>query len=91
MRTPPRAGSPLVIPAPEPESIPPPTPIQVLNSLPFNPLFPLTYSVILSPDAFGRISTLHPTHGPRHHGPQDTAIARHFVRPICPSTGLAGL
>ena len=81
---------PLVIPAPEPASIPPPTPIQVLNLLPFNPLFPLTYSVILSPVAFGRISTLHPTHGPRHHGPQDTAIARRFVRPIRLSTGLAG-
>ena len=87
---PPPPPTPLVIPAPDPASLPPPTPIQVLNLFLFHPLFPFTYSVILSPDAFGRISTLHPTHGPRHHGPQDTAIARRFVRPIRLSTGLAG-
>ena len=41
-----------------------PTPVPVLNLFLFPPLFPLTYSVILLPDAFRRIYTLHTPHGP---------------------------
>ena len=58
--TPPR-----VIPRPrEGSGAAAPTPVPVLNLFLFPPLFPLTYSVILLPDAFWRIYTLHTPHGP---------------------------